>query len=83
MYEFLHSQGQTRPSSAIDAMSPLPPIASVMPQRRKRQKRASKRHHAIHSITSSARASSVGGTSRPSALAVFRRRALVANEVAS
>src|SRR5262245_13139014 len=27
---------------------------------------------AVHSITSSARASSVGGTSRPSALAVFR-----------
>ena len=25
--------GQTRPSSAIDAMSPLPRIAAVMPQR--------------------------------------------------
>jgi hypothetical protein len=34
--------------------------------------RANKRHHAIHSITSSASASSVGGTVRPSALAVLR-----------
>src|SRR6266581_9487906 len=32
-------QHQTRPSSAIDAMSPSPPIAAVMPQRRERQPR--------------------------------------------
>src|SRR6185436_7049669 len=31
-----------------------------------------RRHHTTHSITSLARASSVGGTSRPSSLAVLR-----------
>src|SRR5262249_27953152 len=42
---------------------------------RPRCRRASEQRYEIaplHSITSSARASSVGGTSRPSALAVFR-----------
>src|SRR5262249_20795357 len=43
-------------------------------RQRPRRGRANKRDEfaPVHSITSSARASSVGGTSRPSALAVFR-----------
>ena len=57
------------------------PLADVMLQRRERQLRAmnklmqcNKRRAGvlIYSMTSSARASSVGGISRPSALAVLR-----------
>src|SRR5262249_34467439 len=49
----------------------------LLPPRRQRPRRrraAEQRYElaALHSITSSARASSVGGTSRPSALAVLR-----------
>jgi hypothetical protein len=74
--------GQTRPSRAIGDMSPIPPLTAVMLQRNERQKRAmSGREHLQqnctyktppYSITSSARASTVVGISRPSALAVLR-----------
>src|SRR5262249_59497244 len=44
------------------------------PRKRRRRRAADERHErtSVHSITSSARASSVEGTSRPSACAVFR-----------
>ena len=45
---------------------------SLLPQDDPRRRSAHDERGALHSITSSARASSVGGTVRPSALAVFR-----------
>jgi hypothetical protein len=42
MYEFSHSQGQTRPSGAIGGTSLLPLIAAVMVQRRERQNGANR-----------------------------------------
>src|SRR6266478_3007431 len=63
--------GQTQPSRDVRDMSVLPSISAVMSQSSDRQLRARLGHWPDYSITSSARASSVGGTSRPSALAVF------------
>jgi hypothetical protein len=64
--------------SVPSALSPLyPPIADVMLQGRERQLRARSglmhcNKQRLYSITSSARASRVGGTVRPSTLAVLR-----------
>src|SRR6516162_3330983 len=58
---------------AADAINP-PGFLRVRCQRPCRRRAAEQRDELapLHSITSSARASSVGGTSRPSAFAVFR-----------
>src|SRR6516225_178948 len=60
---------------AADAINP-PGFLRVRCQRPCRRRAAEQRDEraTLHSITSSARASSVGGTSRPSALAVLRLR---------
>jgi hypothetical protein len=54
------------------AMSELPPQADLRTSSLAGLKSANRRHSAIHSITSSARASIVGGTVRPNAFAVVR-----------
>jgi len=64
-----HSRAFVRQRSL---MSALPPESGRVPDTGGRLESAISRHSVIHSITSSARASSVGGTLRPSALAVFR-----------
>jgi len=81
MYEFSHRLGQSRRTTMF-AMSGLAPIAAMMLQCRDRSKsatsgceqmqQASVQGSQTYSITSSARASSAAGTSRPSALAVVR-----------
>src|SRR5262249_54732491 len=81
--EFMQSLGKSgdqfafRRTRAQARESDGPQLARLLRARRKRPRRrraAQQRDEraALHSITSSARASSVGGTSRPSARAVFR-----------
>ena len=69
--------GQSRRFGDVCDMSALPPTTAVMMQCRERQKGAnSELMHCskkpLHSITSSASASSLSGISRPSAFAVLR-----------
>src|SRR5262245_45997391 len=72
----LAAVGQKRRFCLAGRTSALPPRAAqkrTLPNRRfVPGADVSNRSENIHSITSSARASRVGGTSRPSALAVFR-----------
>jgi hypothetical protein len=75
-FEFLHSQGHSHRSGGAAFTSVLPDnrtsSASVgMSQRCQQETHAPQQQHR-YSITSSARASSAGGTVRPRALAVLR-----------
>src|ERR1700751_1802362 len=70
-FAFLHNQGHSRPKSTIQVTSAYPLRAEV--QRTSLMVRFVPIPEVTsYSITSSARASSVGGTFRPSALAVVR-----------
>src|SRR5262249_53679677 len=59
----------------VEHADPADTVGLLRPRRNRPRSRAAEQRDerpARHSITSSARASSVGGTSRPSVLAVFR-----------
>ena len=64
--------GHKRTFAVQNGMSALPPKADMCSATRRCPLCANSGHRRTYSITSSARAISVGGTLRPSALAVLR-----------